>query len=85
LVRILASGKGGYVIFLSAAFEVLTAVLLKIQVLWNVMPCNWAYISLYFKGLFFLHLQVKALQEEKFLWTALILQNFMCYNPKDIA
>lgn len=30
-------------------FEVLTAVLLKIQVIWNVAPCCWAKSSLHFE------------------------------------
>jgi hypothetical protein len=39
------------------SFEVLTAVLLKIDVVWDVMLCHWVSVPWHFEGLWYLHLQ----------------------------
>ena len=41
-----------------ATFEVLTAVLLMIQVSWDVTLCHWAYSSQGSEGLYCCHLQI---------------------------
>jgi hypothetical protein len=57
--------SGGRKILLQQDFQVLTAVLLKVQVFWDVILCQWSSISWHFKGSQCLHLHGQTVLEAR--------------------